>query len=399
MGNVIGYSSGDQASAVAPMTSDSASSRPRRDLIWSFVKTLVRCHSTVLPLMKSRAPIWELVYPSRAMRAISISWAVSSSRVTDRALGDTLAGRDQLSAGAVGERLGTDPAEDLVRETELMPRVDAPVLAAQPFAVQEVSPGEADDDPCGREAFDGLLVQRLGDVAGAEQGARHGLDALSPVGTGGTGHDLESLQAGSSDGGCAAPDGRLDELGQRPGRRGEIGRVVAAVAGCDHGGLVLAGAVVHHCARPFRRAQGEALAPSPSRRRSRPRSASTPRRARPCTTAQHTAAYGEMWVPVASATAFISSTRDAAGTSSPASRCTMLWEHRAVGSTVERAGVTNELDVAARQLRPCLVIPQVGGDPTGQREPADAVLHGRGRRERKAARARCKVGAAAAYPP
>ena len=44
----------------------------------SFGYTLRRCHSTVLELMNSSAPISELVRPSEAMRAIWSSCAVSS---------------------------------------------------------------------------------------------------------------------------------------------------------------------------------------------------------------------------------------------------------------------------------------------------------------------------------
>ena len=69
----------------------------------SFANTLRRCHSTVRGLMNSWVPISGLVCPSPASRAICASCAVSSSRVSTRALAHRLAGGQQLAAGAFGE--------------------------------------------------------------------------------------------------------------------------------------------------------------------------------------------------------------------------------------------------------------------------------------------------------
>src|ERR1051326_6341 len=49
-----------------------------------------------------------------------------------------LPGRQQLAAGALGERLGSDAAERLVGEAQVPAPVVAPVPATQPLAVKEV---------------------------------------------------------------------------------------------------------------------------------------------------------------------------------------------------------------------------------------------------------------------
>ena len=50
----------------------------RRDVMPSLMRTFPMCHSTVLVLRKSSAPISGLVRPSRASRAMCVSWGVSS---------------------------------------------------------------------------------------------------------------------------------------------------------------------------------------------------------------------------------------------------------------------------------------------------------------------------------
>ena len=59
-----------------------------------------------------------------------------------------LAGRGQLAAGALGERLRADAAERLVRPAELPARVDAPLLAPQPLAVEQLRARDV-DERCG----------------------------------------------------------------------------------------------------------------------------------------------------------------------------------------------------------------------------------------------------------
>src|SRR3954470_18564335 len=52
-----------------------------------------------------------------------------------RAPGRGLAGGQQLAAGALGERLGPDSVEVVVRGSKLLARVGAPVVATQAFAL------------------------------------------------------------------------------------------------------------------------------------------------------------------------------------------------------------------------------------------------------------------------
>ena len=126
----------------------------------SFGNTLCRWYSTVRGLMNSCAPISGLERPSRASRAIWASCGGEHVARLDGALARGLAGGQELAAGALGERLGADAAKHLVRGAQLLARVDAPVLAAQPLAVHQVGAGEMDGDPAALEPLDRLAVQR-----------------------------------------------------------------------------------------------------------------------------------------------------------------------------------------------------------------------------------------------
>ena len=72
-----------------------------------------------------------------------------------------LARGQELVTGALGKPLGPDVAEHLVGGSELLTRVDAPVLATQPFAVAEPGAGEVDDATAAREPLDRLAVEGL----------------------------------------------------------------------------------------------------------------------------------------------------------------------------------------------------------------------------------------------
>ena len=98
------------------------------------------------------------------------------------ALPRRLARGQELVTGALGERLGPDVGERVVGGSELLARVDAAVLATQPFAVEEPGAGEVDHATAGREPLDGLAVEGLRSRSLAEQRARAGLDAERPVG-------------------------------------------------------------------------------------------------------------------------------------------------------------------------------------------------------------------------
>jgi hypothetical protein len=55
-----------------------------------------------------------------------------------RAFAHRLAGGQQLASSALGERLGTHATEHLVRGAQMFARVQAPVLAPEPLAAEQV---------------------------------------------------------------------------------------------------------------------------------------------------------------------------------------------------------------------------------------------------------------------
>jgi hypothetical protein len=91
-------------------------------------------------LMNSRSPISAFERPAPARRAICDSWTVSASRL-DPAFADTFAGGQHLAFGAPGERLEPHRNEHLERRAQLLARVQAAPLSAQPLAVEEVGAG------------------------------------------------------------------------------------------------------------------------------------------------------------------------------------------------------------------------------------------------------------------
>src|SRR5918995_3448742 len=68
----------------------------------------------------------------------------------------------ELVTGALGKPLGADAAEHFVGGSELLTRVDAAVLATQPFAVLEPGAGEMDHATAAREPLHRLAVEGLG---------------------------------------------------------------------------------------------------------------------------------------------------------------------------------------------------------------------------------------------
>ena len=84
---------------------------------------------------------------------------MSSSRVSDGALAGGLAGGQQLAPGALGERLDAHRVQHVVGGAQLLARVDAAALAAQPLAVEQMAAGELDADAGTAEARDRLAVE------------------------------------------------------------------------------------------------------------------------------------------------------------------------------------------------------------------------------------------------
>ena len=105
-------------------------------------------------LMNSRAAISGFVRPWAASRATCASCAVSSSTVSTVRLRTVSPVAEQLAPGALGERCRAHPAEHLVSRAQLLARVHAAVLTAQPLAVQEPAARELDHRAAAREPLD-----------------------------------------------------------------------------------------------------------------------------------------------------------------------------------------------------------------------------------------------------
>ena len=164
----FGAAAGGQATTACP-ASGSAPRSSLRELMSSFANTLRRWYSTVRGLMNSWAPISGFVCPSRGEAGdLRLLRREDVARLVG-APAHRLAGGQQLAAGALGERLGPEAAEHLVGGAQLLARVDAPVLAPQPFAVEQVGAGELDADPGALEPLDRLAVERVGLLALAHQ--------------------------------------------------------------------------------------------------------------------------------------------------------------------------------------------------------------------------------------
>jgi hypothetical protein len=76
-----------------------------------------------------------------------------------------LAGGRQLAPGPFGERRSPHCGQHAVRGLQLSAGVHPPVLAAQPFAVQQVGAGELGAELGTAEPVDRLAVPALGGLA------------------------------------------------------------------------------------------------------------------------------------------------------------------------------------------------------------------------------------------
>src|SRR5262249_29153902 len=138
--------------------------------------------------------------------------------LVDAAGARLLAGRDQLDAGALGERLHADRAEQVVRRVECDPSIVEATLLTQPLAVEQLRAGELGAETRAREAIDSLLIVGLGDVALTEERARASLDPERPVRPRGSRCLGQPTERGGRDVRLPEPDARLDQLGERPRR-------------------------------------------------------------------------------------------------------------------------------------------------------------------------------------
>src|SRR3984957_11404667 len=130
----------------------------------------------------------------------------------DRPLAYRVAGGQQLMPGPLGERLNAHRGKPVVGGPELGAGVPAPALAAQPFAVQQMSAGRGRAHAGPPEPPDRLAIVVLGGLTLTEQGPRARLDAKRPVGAAGAGRLGKSLESAGCARGLAAADGRLDQL-------------------------------------------------------------------------------------------------------------------------------------------------------------------------------------------
>src|SRR5262249_44484907 len=137
----------------------------------NLAKILPRCHSTVRADRNSWAPISGLVSPSRARRAICPSCGGSGLRVSTLRLRTPPPVGARLPPRSLGERLHPDRCELVDGGAQLLARVDAPALAAQPLTVKQVGAGKLGTQPGTAQPVDRLVVQDLGGLRATYQRA------------------------------------------------------------------------------------------------------------------------------------------------------------------------------------------------------------------------------------
>src|SRR5271169_1891005 len=86
----------------------------------------------------------------------------------DRALSSPFTSGPELDASALGKRFRAHRLEHVVSAAERSTGVDPPILAAQPFAVEEMCTGEVRGDVSGLEMRDSPLVEVFGLRIGGE---------------------------------------------------------------------------------------------------------------------------------------------------------------------------------------------------------------------------------------
>jgi hypothetical protein len=106
--------------------------------------------------------------------------------------------------------------------------------------------------------LDGLPVEGFGAVVVRQECTRSCLDAARPVRAAGTGPLLEPVEGVRGHLVLAAPDPRLDELGQRPAVEAEV-VVLTGSPGGGEGLLVAADAVAQHRCRVIRQTDRASL--------------------------------------------------------------------------------------------------------------------------------------------
>src|SRR5215472_16082623 len=173
------WSRGASSSSVLPMLGSGSSGEPtvlgqRRSELPARGDTELHEHVAQVPLDRARADE-QLGADLRVRQAIADElgdlpflrrelvarvWA---------ALTHLLARCHQLPAGALGERLHPDPGEHVVGRTQLIARVDAAALAAQPLPVEQMRAGKFRADFGAAEPLDRTVIQEIRAVAAGQQ--------------------------------------------------------------------------------------------------------------------------------------------------------------------------------------------------------------------------------------
>src|SRR5215207_1318982 len=97
------------------------------------------------------------------------------------ALADLLAGGQQLVPRTLGKSLRAHREQRLARDPQLLARIDAPSLTAQPLPVEQARACELDADARVAEVIDRLAVQALGGISLTCEGAHAGTDSQRPI--------------------------------------------------------------------------------------------------------------------------------------------------------------------------------------------------------------------------
>ena len=351
-------------------------------------------------LMNSCAPISGFVWPSRGQPG---DLRLLGGEVVARLGGapaHRLAGRGQLAAGALGERLRADAAEHLVRAAELLARVDAPVLAAQPLAVEQVRAREVDERCCVRPSRSIASRYSASAASPSLSSARErACIAERPARAGDARALLELRQRRGGLVGGAGPRARLDELGERPAEEPQI-LVLARAPGGGERGRVPAEPVVQHRRRVLGQADRPPLSAGGRVGDGRLDQLLRPWILSPRQAASSSEVYRSGALPVAALIASASSISAVGGRELAGVDVHAGPRRERERKDGERAGLAGQRHRPAGQLVPRLVVPQVGGDRlrrdgAGQPEPAHVVL-GAARPRCQNASSACRSGAAAA---
>ena len=148
-------------------------------------------------------------------RDLRFLWSELVSRIHGSFAG-TLTCRLQLEPCALGERLHSTVCEEFVSGSQLLASVQAPVLAPQPFAVEEMRARELGRKTRAAQSFDRFAVRRFSRVAVCQQRSRTDRDPQPPVCAGDGGVIREALEGTGGMFRPAAPACSLDQFGQRP---------------------------------------------------------------------------------------------------------------------------------------------------------------------------------------